>query len=153
VRLPGSTIDAPAAAVLGNILHIVVRGSDGASIYHGQLDLVTGNWLGWVKLSGSTPSAPSLATDGVNLYLAVRGRDDGIYVKVWSGAWGSWERIPTGSTQSSPSITWYNGKLYVFVRGRDNGIYYCWKTEDGRWTSWTKLSGSTPSTPAAATPP
>jgi hypothetical protein len=151
LKLPGSTIDAPAAAVLDNRLHIVVRGGDG-SIYHGQLDLTSGKWLGWAKLTGSTPSAPSLTTDGKNLYLAVRGNDNGIYIKVWTGAWGSWERIPTGSTQSPPSVTWYNGMLYVFVKGMDNGIYYCWKTAGGSWSSWYKLTGSTPSAPAVASP-
>jgi hypothetical protein len=153
IQLPGSTIDAPAAAVAGNRLHIVVRGSDGLSIYHGQLDLSTGKWLGRNQIPGSTPSAPSLASNGTHLFLAVRGGDNRVYIKVWSGAWGLWERIPTGSTPSSPSITWYNGKLYVFVRSSTNAIYYCWKTESGQWESWRQLSGSTPSTPAFTAPP
>jgi hypothetical protein len=153
VKLPGSTIDAPSAVVLNGKLHIVVRGSDGTSIYHGQLDLLSGKWLGWIKLTGSTPSAPSLTTNGTHLFLAVRGSNNRIYVKVWSNAWGSWEMIPTGTTQSPPAIAWYNGKLYVFVRGGDNGIYYCWKTESGQWSAWTKLSGTTPSAPAIYPPP
>lgn len=61
LKLPGSTIDAPAAAVLEGVLHIVVRGGDGG-IYHGQLDLTSGTWLGWAKLTGSTPSAPAVAS-------------------------------------------------------------------------------------------
>jgi len=62
VRLPGSTCDSPAAAVMSNRLHLVVRGLDGISLYHGYVDLSTGAFSGWTKISGSTPSTPTLAS-------------------------------------------------------------------------------------------
>lgn len=37
MALPGSTVDSPAAVMYGNELHIVVRGSDGNSLWYGYL--------------------------------------------------------------------------------------------------------------------
>ncbi|MEM4037726.1 MAG: hypothetical protein QW700_08050 [Desulfurococcaceae archaeon] len=147
--LPGSTIDAPAAAVVGGRLHIVVRGGDGMSIYHGQYDLSSGQWLGWVRISGSTLSAPTLTSDGTRLWLTVRGGDNRIYIRTWSGSWGSWERIPTGSTDASPAIKVIGSYLVVVVKANGGtSIYYCFKDlTTNSWSSWTRMSGSTPSSP------
>ncbi|MEM4488756.1 MAG: hypothetical protein QXK88_08190 [Desulfurococcaceae archaeon] len=147
--LPGSTIDAPAAAVHGGRLHIVVRGGDGMSIYHGQYDLSSGQWLGWVRISGSTLSAPTLTSDGTRLWLTVRGGDNRIYIRTWSGSWGSWERIPTGSTDASPAIKVIGSYLVVVVKANGGtSIYYCFKDlTTNSWSSWTRMSGSTPSSP------
>ncbi|MEM4863346.1 MAG: hypothetical protein QW706_09260 [Candidatus Nezhaarchaeales archaeon] len=147
--LPGSTIDGPAAAVMGGRLHLVVRGRDGASIYHGQYDLSSGQWLGWALISGSTPSVPTLVSDGTKLWLAVRGRDNRIYIRTWSGSWGSWERIPTGSTDASPAIKVIGSYLVVVVKANGGtSIYYCFKDlTTNSWSSWTRMSGSTPSSP------
>ncbi|MEM3964650.1 MAG: hypothetical protein QW584_02875 [Thermofilaceae archaeon] len=147
--LPGSTIDGPAAAVMGGRLHLVVRGRDGASIYHGQYDLSSGQWLGWALIGGSTPSAPTLVSDGTKLWLAVRGGDNRIYIRTWSGSWGSWERIPTGSTDASPAIKVIGSYLVVVVKANGGtSIYYCSKDlTTNSWSSWTRMSGSTPSSP------
>ena len=60
--LPGSTGLSPGAAVLGDELHLVVKGKTGG-LYHGSWDL-TGHVFGeWTRLPGDTPSPPTLAAD------------------------------------------------------------------------------------------
>ncbi|MEM4004323.1 MAG: hypothetical protein QXM43_01660 [Desulfurococcaceae archaeon] len=56
------------------------------SIYHGQYNLSSGQWLGWAKISGLTPSALTLTIDGTRLWLAVRGGDNRFYIRSWSGS-------------------------------------------------------------------
>jgi len=60
--LPGATCDGPGATVIGTKLHIVVRGMDETSLWHGYVDLSTSIFSGWTLLSGATPSAPTLAS-------------------------------------------------------------------------------------------
>jgi len=61
---PGATCDSPAAALLGNDLHIVVRGSDGNTLWHGCLADPSDpeSFSGWSWLSGATSSAPTLTS-------------------------------------------------------------------------------------------
>jgi hypothetical protein len=61
-KLPGATIDAPAAAIVGNQLRIVVRGMDGMTMWYGYVDIPTDTFSGWTALDGATPSAPALAS-------------------------------------------------------------------------------------------
>ncbi|MEM4863347.1 MAG: hypothetical protein QW706_09265 [Candidatus Nezhaarchaeales archaeon] len=146
----GSTIDAPAAVYLGGRLHIVVRGSDGYSLWHSWVDPFTGEFSGWFRIPGSTPSAPYLTTDGEKLYLAVRGRDNKIYFNVYDGSkWVGWTRLPTGSTSTTPAIFVYKGVIHFLVVGMDGrSIYYASMNLSTReLTPWVKLPGSTPSTP------
>jgi len=152
-RLPGSTVDSPAMEVAGSVLHFAVRGSDGSSIYHGRMDRITGAWLGWSRLPGSTPSRLTLAAvSDTEVYLADRGSNNRVYMNRWDGAARSgWNQIPTGSTLNGPSLTVANGTLYIAVQGGDNGLYWCSRSmPSGSWSSWSKLSGSTPSSPALA---
>ena len=60
IAFPGSTVDAPSAAVLGNQLHVVVRGMDGTSLWHSYYDLTSESFSGWANLEGLSPSAPVL---------------------------------------------------------------------------------------------
>jgi len=152
-KLPGTTIDAPSVAVAGSTLHLAARGSDGSSIYHGRMDLTNNAWLGWIRVSGSTPSRPALAAvSSTEVYLAVRGSDSRVYVNRWNGvAWTGWSQILAGSTPNAPSIAAANGQLYVAVRGTDSRIYWCSRPlPSGSWSSWSKLPGSTPSSPTLA---
>ena len=152
-KLPGKTVDGPTVAVVESVLHVAVRGSDGSSIWHGRMDRASGNWLGWSRVSGSTPSKPSLAAaSATEVYLAVRGMNNRVYVNRWeSGTWIGWSQIPTGNTPSGPSILAMNDQLYVAVRGTDSRIYWCSRAlPSGSWSSWSKLPGSTPSSPALA---
>ncbi len=58
----GSTIDTPAAAATDETLQIVVRGSDGNSLWHCSLDLNTQAQSAWSNIGGSTPSTPTLTS-------------------------------------------------------------------------------------------
>ena len=149
----GSTFDAPAAAVAGGKLHIVVRGSDGKSIWHTQVDLSTGSSSSWTKVGGSTQSAPYLTTDGTNLYLIVRGMDNRIYYNVYSGNWsGQWKGPSTGSTPSSPAGVVVGTTLYITVLGSDKkSIYYItMDINTQQFGQWKNIPGSTPSPQALA---
>ena len=84
VGLPGSTCDSPAAVVCGNELHIVVRGMDGVTLYHGYVNLVSGSFSGWAWISGTTPSPPTLASNGNVVTLVVRGADNTVYYCVYT---------------------------------------------------------------------
>lgn len=56
----GSTPSSPAAAVLGDEVHIVVVGDDGSTLYKASLNLVTSAFSGWTALEGSSPSPPTM---------------------------------------------------------------------------------------------
>lgn len=58
----GTTIDAPAATIMGNTLWIVVRGSDGNTLWIGEINLEANSFLGWSLISGATSSAPTLTS-------------------------------------------------------------------------------------------
>ena len=58
----GTTGDAPAATVMDNKLHIVIRSMTGTTLYHGNVDLATSELSSWTPISGSTPSTPTLTS-------------------------------------------------------------------------------------------
>jgi len=152
-RIPGSTVDGPSIAILGDTLHMIVRGSDGFSIWHGTMDLTSSTWQGWTKISGSTPSTPDLAVDQAAniLYLAVRGANSKIYIRFWSmGSWGDWEQLPSGATPNGPAITISEQKLHIMVEGFSppNSIYHRIKDlSTNTWSRWNRIDGATPSKP------
>ena len=148
----GSTVKGPAAAYMGGKLHLVVVGADGKSIYYGQADPSTLS-VTWTPISGSTDVEPSLATDGSRLYLSVKGLDYRVYVRVWSGSWSGWERVPTGSTPSSPAATYWSNNLYLIVRGGDSSIYYTRRLGANSYDAWKQLGGSTLNAPSATPGP
>jgi hypothetical protein len=166
IPIPGETCDEPALAILGNYLHLVVRGMDDG-IYHKLMDLSSGVWSDWLKLPGSTKSAPTLIrSTSESLALVVRGLDDGIYYNSWEKVWipfpqpgfwiymwTGWTPIP-GSTVDRPALASDGSTMILAVRGSNNGIYV--KTMDlgsGVWYGWEKFSGGTYSPPAVETAP
>jgi hypothetical protein len=61
--LPGGvTCDSPASTIIGDELHVVVRGIDGYSLWHYHINLSTSNHSGWTRISGETTSAPTLTS-------------------------------------------------------------------------------------------
>ena len=58
----GATPDVPAAEIVANDLHVVVRGMNFDQIWHGILDLQGDVWSGWTLLDGTTPSKPVLTS-------------------------------------------------------------------------------------------
>jgi hypothetical protein len=153
ILLPGSTIDVPAAAVVNNELHIVVRGgSGGTTLYHGYIDLVANTFSGWTLISGSTPSTPTLTSNGVDLALVVRGSNNQIYHTEYtfpSRTWTSWSALPSGLTMETPAAVYVNYCLHVVVKGTDGkSLWYSSVYPSTSWFSgWSKLSGETPSSP------
>jgi hypothetical protein len=156
--LPGSTPDSPAAVVCNNELHIVVRGMDGRSLWHGYVNLADNTFNSWARLSGWTPSAPTLASNGTVLCLVVRGGDNHIYYRTYSFSprgWGSWNVLSTGSTCDGPAAAMLGNDLHIVVRGFSAtnvyGNYSLWhiivKPNVGVMRGWVSVSGYTPSKP------
>ena len=152
-RIPlGSTIDSPAAAITDAGLHIVVRGSDGRSIWYACLDRYSFQFSGWRQLPGSTPSAPSMTSDGYYLAIAVRGADNRVYISwdyggSYSEQFKGWVRVPTGSTVVAPAIEisrkeW--GAFQIAVIGSDGkSIWYTQVYSNGtQIMPWSRLPGS-----------
>ncbi len=155
-QLPGSTSDGPAIAILGGTLHIVARGAaPTTTLWHGRMDIATGNWLGWVQLSGSTPSTPDLAADETNgaLYLAVRGASDNyVWIRKWTAAsgWGAWTPLTDGATSNGPAVTvGWDGKLHLLVVDTNGSSmwYRNMNIATGTWSAWSPMPGSTSATP------
>jgi hypothetical protein len=148
----GYTIDGPAAAILNNMLHVVVRSTDGSSIWHCNLDLFTGAFSGWTLVGGYTQSPPTLAacTTRNELILIVRGLDNSIYRNSWSGlSWAGWTALPNGLTANGIGATATDQQLQIIVSGIEGSSL--WKTNidlsTGAFAGWTQLNGYTPSKP------
>jgi RHS repeat-associated protein len=159
--LPGSTNDSPAAAVCGNELHVVVRGADGISLYHGYVTLSTNTFSGWTWITGTTPSPPALVSNGTALTLVVRGADNCVYYRVYtvlSRSWGGWHLMGSGSTCDKVSAVMSNNQVFLMIRGFSttdvNMNNTLWTTtvnvDAGSYPSWSWMPGSVTSSPTLA---
>jgi hypothetical protein len=147
----GTTLDSPAAAYADK-LYVVVRGSDGSSLWFSSVSLTDSSFSGWTLLTGSTPSPPTLTSNGTNLALVVRGGDNRIYYRLYtitSQTWTAWSFLPSGTTQDTPKASLVGNTLHIVVRGSDGSTmwYSNIKPNTATFSGWTLLSGSTPSTP------
>jgi hypothetical protein len=152
MALAGLTIDSPAAAVVGNQLHLVVRGVNYDQIWYGSVNLADNSFSGWTQLSGATPSAPTLTANSTTLCLVVRGETNWVYYRFYdiaSKTWGDWSGIVSGSTSDSPGATLVNDQLNLVVQGVNYGqIWYgSLNLANNSFSGWTQLSGATPSAP------
>ncbi len=161
VGLPGSTLDSPAAVVCGNELHIVVRGMDGESLYHGYVDLNSNVFSGWSWISGTTPSPPTLASNGNVVALVVRGADNSVYYCVYSvqaRSWGDWRVFASGSTCDKVAAVMEGDVLTVVVRGYSasdlSAQNSLWQASvnvvSGVFSGWSWIPGSVTSSPTLA---
>ncbi len=161
VGLPGSTLDSPAAVVCGNELHIVVRGMDGESLYHGYVDLNSNVFSGWSWISGTTPSPPTLASNGNAVALVVRGADNSVYYCVYSvqaRSWGDWRVFASGSTSDKVAAVMEGDVLTVVVRGYSasdlSAQNSLWQASvdvvSGVFSGWSWIPGSVTSSPTLA---
>jgi hypothetical protein len=154
IALPGSTCDTPAAAIYDDELYIVVRGTDGASLWFGSVDLSDNSFSGWSYLSGTTPSKPILVCweNGQRLILVVRGSDNQIYHRHYdipSDIWYDWSTLIPGSTPESPAAAVDGDYLNLVVRGMDDNLYYMkFSLIIPIMPGWTWIGGTTPSAPA-----
>jgi len=155
----GSTIDRPAAAVCLGELHIVVRGSDGSSIWFSSLNLADKSFSGWTQLDGATESTPTLAGNGTHLVLAVRGMDNVVYYRVYdcdAESWGAWTGLP-GATSDQPAAAILGDELHLVVRGygtTDAEKQTLWHgavdLTDNSFLGWAMVDGATDATPTLA---
>jgi outer membrane protein assembly factor BamB/subtilisin family serine protease len=148
----GSTGDSPAAALVGNELHVVVRGMSGSKLYHSYRNLDTAAFSGWTMLSGSSPSAPTLASNSTHLSLVVRGGDDRIYHRFCNASshtWGGWSVLSSGSTGDRPAAAFAGDQLQFVVRGSTGGkLYHSYVSlASATFSGWSLLTGTTPSPP------
>jgi len=151
--LPGATCDRPAATIHQGMLHIVIRGIDGESLWHGYVDIGTSGFSGWVQMQGAALSAPTLTSDGGGMCLVVRGLDNRVYYSRYSGgSWGDWVDITAGSTCDSPAAALYTGNLYIVVRGMDGQSLWFGQVDlgDDSFSGWTLLPGATIAAPTIA---
>ena len=157
----GYTCDRPATAVLGNQLHVVVRGlgtlQQSRTLWHSIVNLADASFTGWTALAGSTDTAPALASapELGSVCLTVRGTAyNQLWLNVYSSGWQGWTLL-NGETCDGPAAVAKDGKLQLVVRGTD-GYTLLHSTKDlatGAQTGWTTVNGSTPSPPTFASLP
>jgi hypothetical protein len=153
--LPGITCDSPAAAFLGDNLHIVVRSIDGVLLWHGYLTDPSdpNSFSGWNLISGATPSAPTLTSNGIALFLVVRGFTNQIYYRSYEGFWNGWNVLP-GITCDSPAAAFLGDNLHIVVRSIDGVLlwhgYLTDPSDPNSFSGWNLISGATPSAPTLA---
>jgi glucose/arabinose dehydrogenase len=145
-RLPigGASSNGPAAVVTaGDVVHLVVRGTNGA-VYHATRRGAT--WSGWDSLGGAILGTPAVAPrPGGGIAIVVRGTNNGIYAKLGdTGSWTGWSRLP-GDTRSSPTLAsgYRTGRLDLFVVGSFGGLYQNGYVT-GTWGSWIRLDTTLP---------
>jgi len=152
----GVTIGQPVCAVVGTIMHVVVRGA-GGQIFYTTFDLTARTWLvaGWTNLQGSSPSTPALAATPASsrLDLVVRGNDNQIYHKAftagaWAAAWDTSNRSPVpDKTIATPAVVSDGTQLHIVVVGTEENLWYATLSFAGGWSTYTSLVGATPVAP------
>jgi hypothetical protein len=142
ISLPGLTVDSPAATAIRDILHIVVRGIDGSSLWHGTLNLTSNIFSGWIPLDGLSDATPDLTNNGTHVILVVKATGGDIWMNSYSGKWLGWRPVPGGLTDTGPAVTALYGKLLVIVKDINVGI---WVNiyEEGTWRGWIPIDGLT----------
>ncbi|HET6754584.1 MAG TPA: PQQ-dependent sugar dehydrogenase [Jiangellaceae bacterium] len=140
----GASANGPAAVVTaGDVVHLVVRGTNGV-VYHATRRGTT--WSGWQTLGGAIYGTPAVAPrPGGGIAIFVRGTDNGIYAKYGdTGKWTGWSRL-SGSTLSSPTVAWgyQSGRLDLFVTGTGGGLYQR-ASINGTWGGWYRLDATLP---------
>jgi glucose/arabinose dehydrogenase len=140
----GASATGPSAVVTaGDVVHLVVRGTNGA-VYHATRRGTI--WSGWGSLGGAIQGTPAVAPrPGGGIAIVVRGTDNGIYAKYGdTGSWTGWSRL-TGATLSSPTLAWgyATGRLDLFVAGTSGGLYQRGFV-NGTWGTWIGLDSTLP---------
>jgi hypothetical protein len=147
--IPGLTVDSPAATVIGNALHIAVRGVDGYSLWHGTLNLETNAFSGWVSLNGLSDATPELSNNGTHVFLIVKATGGDIWMNTYRDDWLGWTPLPGGLTDVGPALMAFDGKLMAMVKDLGQGIWVN-ILEEGSWKGWTPIDGLTNKQPELA---
>jgi hypothetical protein len=134
-------------------LHLVVRSvGDAKVLWHGYLNLATGDFSGWRNVPGASDNTPALAACSSQgcLILSVKGLDNAIYLNQWKdNTWSGWNALASGLTFDGPAGTCTGNVLQVVVRGIDGySLWHCSYNVDSQvQLNWSLIEGSTPSTP------
>jgi hypothetical protein len=144
IPIGGGSSNGPSAVVVsGDVVHVVVRGTNGA-VYHATRRGST--WSPWQNLGGAILGSPAVAPrPGGGIAIFARGTDNGILAKYGdTGSWSGWSRF-AGGTLSSPTVAWgyRTGRLDVFVAGTSGGLYQN-ALVNGTWTNWIRLDTTLP---------
>jgi glucose/arabinose dehydrogenase len=142
----GASANGPSAVVtVGDVVHLVVRGTDGR-IYHATRRSTT--WSRWDNLGGAVQGTPAVAPRfGGGIAIFVRGTDNLIWTRGGdTGLWTSWSSLG-GATLSNPTVAWgyAPNQLHVFVAGTSGGLYQR-DLKSGTWTRWYGIDGTLPAT-------
>jgi glucose/arabinose dehydrogenase len=135
----GASPNGPGAVVTaGDVVHLVVRGTNGA-VYHATRRGTT--WSSWESLGGAIQGTPAVAVrPGGGIAIFARGANNGVYANFGdTGSWTGWSRLP-GETLTSPAVAWgyQAGRLDLFVAGTTGGLYQK-AFSNGAWTDWIRL--------------
>jgi glucose/arabinose dehydrogenase/PKD repeat protein len=141
-RIPigGGSSNGPSAVVTtGDVVHLVVRGTNGA-VYHATRRGTT--WSSWENLGGAIYGTPAVAPrpGGGGIAIFVRGTDNVIYAKYGdTGNWTGWSGM-SGATLSNPTVAWgaQTNRLDLFVAGTGGGLYHRVFVA-GAWIAWRRL--------------
>jgi hypothetical protein len=151
-EVPGGGITngtAPAAAVLGDNLHLfVVGGSD--LIFTNVYQSASGAWTGWSVVPDDGVAGgggPAAVVYRGNLYLFIIDAIGHIFVNVLTpSGWGTWNEVPSGGvgTHGLAATTFQQlgrpDELNLFVRGTDGHIYVNSLT-GSTWSGWSEVPG------------
>ncbi len=149
----GSTSESVAAELVGNELHIVVRGVSSESLWYCYCNLASLSWSSWTLIEGSSPSAPTLTSNSTHLCTVVRGSNNLIYYRLQNIASHNWvipwTAVPSGTSNDRPAATFAGDKLQVVVRGSIGGVLWhsSVDVDTSASSGWRALAGSTPSPP------
>jgi hypothetical protein len=140
----GASPNGPSAVVTsGDVVHLVMRGTDGA-IYHATRRGTT--WSAWENLGGGTLGTPAVAPwPGGKIAIFVRATNNGMYVKYGNtGSWTGWYGMAR-ATLSSPTVAsgYRAGRLDVFVAGTAGGLFQR-AFANGAWTGWVHVDSALP---------
>lgn len=150
----GETSDAPAASVIGDVLHLAVKGYSPTDVvanntlYHGSYNLATSIFSGWSVMGGSTAETPELVEEQATnaLWLVVTGMNSTVFTNRWNGvAWEGWSHLPDGVTNNGPAAVILNDDIYYSIVGTDplNTIFHAQKNlVTGVFSGWTPQAGS-----------
>jgi len=119
-----STNVAPAAALVGNYLFVVMKGLDG-SLYINQGALGK-EFVGWQRMGFQTDVAPGAASAGNVSVVVATDKQGRIFYNWWAIGEGSrgWHELEGhGQTNAAPAAALVRNYLFVIIKGLDGNVY------------------------------
>jgi hypothetical protein len=113
-----ATNAAPAAALVGNYMFVVVKGTDG-SLYLNQGGLGK-KMVGWKPMGFQSDVAPAMASSGDVSVVVAKDRQGRVFYNYWRiGQGGHWVELPGMQTNLAPAAALVGDYLFVMAHGRD----------------------------------